>query len=120
MHSKHCDREIKAENSLTGMSLVKAHKNVQRTRQKLRIHYKENYIYMLYTNERFKNGHTRYVTISIYIYIYIYIYLSYSQSTTIFLVYIMFIIYNIRATSFVKKQTDSYPALQNCSTECYF
>ena len=32
--------------------------------------------------------------------VYIYIYINYSQSTTMFLVYIMFIIYNIRATSF--------------------
>ena len=33
-------------------------------------------------------------------YIYIYIYINFSQSTTIFLVYILFMIYNIRATSF--------------------
>ena len=30
----------------------------------------------------------------------VYIYINFSQSTTILLVYIMFIIYNIRATSF--------------------
>ena len=38
--------------------------------------------------------------IYMFIYIYVYIYLNFSQSTTIFLVYIMFNIYKIRATSF--------------------
>ena len=37
-----------------------------------------------------------YVTIKLYVYIYF----NYSKSTTVLLVYIMFIIYNIRATSF--------------------
>ena len=38
--------------------------------------------------------------IKLQVYIHIYIYINFSQSTTIFLVYIMFIIYNIRANSF--------------------
>ena len=48
--------------------------------------------------KNFDRGHP--VLLIIKLQVYVYIFFNFSQSTTIFLVYIMFIIYNIRATSF--------------------
>ena len=53
-----------------------------------------------FTYTDFDRGYPVVLIIKLQVYIYIYIYINFSQSTTIFLVYIMFIIYNIRATSF--------------------
>ena len=48
----------------------------------------------------FDRGHPVVLIIKLHVYIHICVCFNFSQSTTIFLVYIMFIIYNIRATSF--------------------